>query len=465
MLRICLFLTLLEKWCHEECYNLGNTCHWLPPHTTLSDAQYTQCSCVGIPSELEGITGGSTAGGGLPMGLTEVDNCTQIDHDDQMYGWNKNPCCGPAGQFHGYYGTSGNCPYTSQFSAVVSWGFPPGGEGCQCCCHYPLNWGGANFPHAPRWPPSYENKCHECYPKESHRVPFEAGCSRVTSSDLYAAWQNLTSGGWIPDSFYMLADDRLGGLNGGDNTFFVENSLKMVCGRDDNNNVVWKRAIDDGEAPIRTPIGGAGDEFIDAFIQILDEVNNIIPSDDDCFPNIYTLSNLIGAPYGENARWLDRVVKLLDSYDCDTDYYIDPDCPKREPWYHITSLEFLDANGVPTGADPAQFFDCPSWAPSPCWSGAGRRMYGLKKSGIEYSCDDERKWSAACTTAHGSTSLLHTNRVRENYDRIREHPFGFGSVFDEYPYYQNGCLCCNGCDLPLNNASFTINSTSDCWGY
>jgi len=327
--------------------------------------------------------------------------------------------------------------------------------------------------------------CWECYPNEINRAggAFEAGCSRVTADDIYAGWQSLTSGGtWIPDNLHFWIDDDIAGLGGGYDTrlggrqIYVENAEKLVC---DSTDVFarWKSAIDwAGEAPIEIEIDKIGDEIIDGALRILDDVETVAFTGTDCDKQNYILSywddddNPIrsrqDSPYynGRSGiwRWLGRVVsKLQRNYSCGMLYSgapgappspdpIDHDCPDRE---QHPEAEFMQGRNGQWHCDNDDF------------AASG---HDNVTQGISSKCRNTPFTRGGDVGYHFIGTRF---RTPERMSRLADHTinqgmghsdtFFLGRTVNEWN--SNACTCCQNCDQPLGDATFTINAPSDCW--
>ena len=309
----------------------------------------------------------------------------------------------------------------------------------------------------------------------------------MTAADIEAAWQSLTSGGtWIPDDFKFWIDPNIAGMNGGvgirrdegggDTPLceHIENSNQKVC-----LNGSWTSAIDAGHAPIITQVCGIEDEITNGLMAILDSVEQsgeYTTLGGDCDVPNYTVEY----PFARSGhtRWLDVVAYRLTGYSCE-EFYVEPDCPEREPVYLSTTFGSIHAPLTPQH-NPADFFDCPPWMPAPCWvmgdhptlgigspPGNPGVAIGLKKGG-PYSCfwGHPDGWSGH-RSGQCRNAEYRLGRIELDWDRLRQHPLNFPDGFGFFvgaPFsYISRCTCCLQCDLPLSDASFTINSSSDCW--
>lgn len=475
------------------------TRHGFPPvggQEGCSHSGQGQCGCYGIPGGVEGITGGGGGLANLPIGLTMVDNCSEVPQDPDMYGRNKDYCC------QGLSATAPGNPCSSSGNATAQWawdcpgfwGGPPFPTGPHWGCQPP---GGANVGTC-CWPPlSWCKECADTFPFETNRTGgvWEAGCSRVTGDDIKAAWDALTqNGAWIPDEFHLLYDSRVAKGNGTfqDKYFYTENQDQFYCGRGAAGRgwEGWRRTIGfgylgypqqdpnpcTGVSSNKIPIGGIEDEWTDAYKYILDSAY-ASGTGTRCDPRNYY--NPQPMPV---RRWLRTtgdggwgLGDILKRYRCSetpallTDAQIN--CPDREDAYLIASL----------GADgnPANFFDCPPGI-SPCWiqsslPGWPVAWTGLKKVG-KWGCSGGGLpgglWPGNAGTCGkdviGATQwwgmglmLNKINLMRHNhpFENDNNLPISCSSYFEAY--HVGGC--CRGCPRIPPSAEVTISSGETCW--
>ena len=371
-----------------------------------------QCSGCGIPTDQTSITGGGSLGN-LPISITSVDNCPQIDKDPDLYGWNQDYCCYPASIRSTLYcgppyPDPGGFRYTGGCDPSSPQQCAPGGLACNCCCS-----------------PSLErNLCGNVFPKEPQRRGgvFEATCDRVTDQDILGAWNTLTSNGsWIPEEFHFWhGPDLKGGVNpdcmDGDMGVYYENSQQMACSTGGSSPEPnwdryggWVKSTGCGYSSLHG-VTFRPTMWADAYVQILDDIY-ALPDVTDLGmyfqpTQMTTRPGIVSYSRG----WLNNVARALpscksmDRTEGDPTTYIndyDWGCAPRVQWgtatlrkYNVEVPHDQNTNAIPN--DPNTFFDCPAAVGSPCWievwAATARPPYGgywqyvgIKKS--EAGCD------------------------------------------------------------------------------